>query len=312
MEETYARRIVALLEPLVGQGKVRAEVNASVDFTEAEEVSESYGTERSALRSEQTAEDIKRGGMDAQGIPGALTNQPPEDVPQTPPGAQTRPAAQAEAASDQALAAAEPISTSRRATRNYEIDRMLSRKRPAPGNLRKLSVAVLVDAGPATASADAGAAGATAAPEAADVERMTGLVKQAIGFDAQRGDSVSVISAAFQVEEQGEEVSGTPVWQSPVLLTLLKQAFGVLLVALVVFTVLRPVARRLSEPGAFAAGPAGADLLGRQGVAVLPGGGASMLQGMNHEQQIAAARNLVGQDPRRVAQTMKRWLDHDG
>lgn len=311
MEETYARRIVALLEPLVGQGKVRAEVNAAVDFTEAEEVSESYGTERSALRSEQTSEDIKRGGMEAQGIPGALTNQPPEDVPQTPPGAQTKPAAQAEAASDQAPAAAEPISTSRRATRNYEIDRMLSRKRPAPGNLRKLSVAVLVDAGPAASPADAGSA-AAAAPAAADIERMTGLVKQAIGFDEQRGDTVSVISAAFQVDEPGEELSGTPVWQSPVLLTLLKQAFGVLLVALVVFTVLRPVARRLSEPGAFAAGPAGADLLGRQGVAGFPGGGAPMLQGMNHEQQIAAARNLVGQDPRRVAQTMKRWLDHDG
>jgi flagellar M-ring protein FliF len=97
-----------------------------------------------------------------------------------------------------------------------------------------------------------------------------------------------------------------------VLLSLLKQAFGVLLVALVVFTVLRPVARRLSEPGAFGAGPAVADLLGRPGMAGLPGGGAPMLQGMNHEQQLAAARNLVGQDPRRVAQTMKRWLDHDG
>ena len=74
MEETYARRIVGLLEPLVGPGKVRAEVNAAVDFTEAEEVSEAFGTERSALRSEQTAEDIKRGGMEAQGIPGALTD----------------------------------------------------------------------------------------------------------------------------------------------------------------------------------------------------------------------------------------------
>ncbi len=312
MEETYARRIVGLLEPLVGPGKVRAEVNAAVDFTEAEQVSESFGTERAALRSEQTAEDIKRGGMEAQGIPGALTNQPPEDVPQTPADARTRPAAPAAAASDQSPAAAEPISTSRRATRNYEIDRMLSRKRPAPGNLRRLSVAVLVDAGPATSPADAGSAGAAAAPTAADIERMTGLVKQAVGFDEQRGDTVSVISAAFRAEEQGDDTAGMPVWRSPVLLTLLKQAFGVLLVALVVFTVLRPVARRLSEPGAFAAGPAVADLLGRPGMAGLPGGGAPMLQGMNHEQQLAAARNLVGQDPRRVAQTMKRWLDHDG
>jgi flagellar M-ring protein FliF len=173
-------------------------------------------------------------------------------------------------------------------------------------------VAVLVDAGPAdspTAGADASAAAALAA---ADVDRMTALVKQAIGFDERRGDTVSVISAAFQVEEPGEGEAGAPLWQSPVLLPLLKQVFGVLLVALVVFTVLRPVARRLSEPGAFAASPPVADLLGRQGLAGYPGGGAPLLQGMNQEQQLAAARNLVGQDPRRVAQTMKRWLDHDG
>ena len=165
---------------------------------------------------------------------------------------------------------------------------MLSRKRPAPGNLRRLSVAVLVDAGPATSPADAGSAGAAAAPTAADIERMTGLVKQAIGFDEQRGDTVSVISAAFRAEEQGEDTAGTPAWRSPVLLSLLKQAFGVLLVALVVFTVLRPVARRLSEPGAFGAGPAVADLLGRPGMAGLPGGGAP--NAARHEPRAAACR----------------------
>lgn len=78
IEDAYQRRIIGLLEPLTGPGRVRAEVNAAMDFTEAEEVSEQYGTDRTALRSEQTSEDVRRNGDDAQGVPGALSNQPPD------------------------------------------------------------------------------------------------------------------------------------------------------------------------------------------------------------------------------------------
>lgn len=323
MEDAYQRRIVSLLEPLAGPGKVRAEVNAAMDFTEAEEVSETFGTDKTALRSEQTAEDMKRGGADALGIPGSLSNQPPEDVPQTPvppPAAAAQQRNQGNAAGAPAAAAAaettaagngETLSTSRRATRNYEIDRQLSRKKPSVGVLRRLSVAVLVDSSPA-AGADGGDAKQAAAPAAADVDRMTKLVKEAIGYDEQRGDTVSVITAAFHPEAEGAIPAGPPIWRSPALLGLLKQVFGVALVALIIFTVLRPVASRISEPGLLGGPALGTELLGGQGGAGSVPGAPPLLQGMTHEQQIAAARNLVGQDPRRVAQTMRRWLENDG
>ena len=303
VEEAYQQRIVGLLEPLTGPGRVRAEVNASMDFTEAEEVSESYGADKTALRSEQTAEEVRRSGDDALGIPGALSNQPPVDAASatvaqaTAPAANAAPAPAGPVGPDVAASATEPTSESRRATRNYEIDRTLSRKRPGIGTLSRLSVAVLVDSKPAGQDA--------AAPTAEDIERMTTLVKQAIGYDERRGDSVSVITAAFQAPAGEGTADGVPVWRNPALFGVLKQLLGVALVALIVFTVLRPVARRLALPP-----PPVTDLVGGRPGALA--GSAPLLQGMNPEQQIAAARNLVGQDPRRVAQTMRRWLDGDG
>ena len=303
VEEAYQQRIVGLLEPLTGPGRVRAEVSASMDFTEAEEVSESYGADKTALRSEQTAEEVRRSGADALGIPGALSNQPPVDAASATVAQATAPAAAAasapanQAGPDVTTSATEPTSESRRATRNYEIDRTLSRKRPGIGTLSRLSVAVLVDSKPAGQDA--------AAPTAEDIERMTTLVKQAIGYNEQRGDSVSVITAAFQIPAGEGTTGGVPVWRNPALFGVLKQLLGVALVALIVFTVLRPVARRLALPP-----PPVADLVGGRPGALA--GSAPLLQGMNPEQQIAAARNLVGQDPRRVAQTMRRWLDGDG
>ena len=325
MEDSYSRRIVALLEPLVGPGKVRAEVTAAVDFTESEQVSETYGTEKAAVRSEQTSEETKRGGLEAQGVPGALSNQPPEDAPRTTAGAPpkagatpakapTPPTAQS-AASTQSLAESEPTSTSRHETRNYELDRTLSRKRPALATLRRLSVAVLVDSTPSPAAAAEGADKAAEKATAAapvDTERMTKLVKEAVGFDETRGDTVSVVTAAFQSAPVAEGTEGVPVWRNPALFQGLKQVFGVLLVALIVFTVLRPVARRVVEPDAFSSAPALPGLAGRD---ALPGstvGVSGLMNGMPPEQQLAAARNLVGQDPRRVAQTMRRWLESDG
>lgn len=308
-EDGYQRRIVALLEPLVGPGRVRAEVNAAMDFTEAEELSESYGAERGALRSEQTSEDMKRGGIEAQGIPGSLSNQPPEDVPQVPPAAGTTSGPQGEEGATSPDNVPTTLSTSRKATRNFEVDRLLSRKRPSIASLRRLSIAVLLDSSPP--QAEEGGPGEVAVPDAEDIERMTRLVKEAVGFDEGRGDTVTVVTAAFRPEPDSQALPGVPAWRSPILWTLLKQVFGVVLVALIIFTVLRPVARRLSEPGALSGG-LHPPLLTGDSVGGPGAGAAPLLQGMNPEQQIAAARNLVGQDPRRVAQTMRRWLQHDG
>src|SRR5271165_1184213 len=77
LEESYQRRIVELLEPMIGPGRVRATVTADLDFTVTEETHENYDPQKTAVRSEQTSNEQRRGGDGNEGIPGALSNQPP-------------------------------------------------------------------------------------------------------------------------------------------------------------------------------------------------------------------------------------------
>src|SRR6202012_4563880 len=123
LEESYQRRIVELLEPLVGAGRVRATVTADVDFTVTEETRENYDPQKTAVRSEQTSNETRRGGDGAEGIPGALSNQPPgtsgapviagaSATPGSPPG-QT------------AGVSTGPSSSAQKSTRNFEVDRTL-------------------------------------------------------------------------------------------------------------------------------------------------------------------------------------------
>jgi flagellar M-ring protein FliF len=141
LEERYTRRIEQLLSPLVGPGRVRAQVVADVEMSTTEEAREQYKPESQVVRSEQTAEEASRNGMGPQGVPGALTNQPPTAGVALPPGVQAGdPPAQAQGTA----AAAPPDNTSKQATRNYEIDRTVAYTRKPAGRMRRLSVAVLL------------------------------------------------------------------------------------------------------------------------------------------------------------------------
>src|SRR5450755_506397 len=77
LEESYQRRIVELLEPMLGPGHVRATVTADLDYTVTEETHENYDPQKTAVRSEQTSNESRKGGDGVEGIPGALSNQPP-------------------------------------------------------------------------------------------------------------------------------------------------------------------------------------------------------------------------------------------
>jgi len=132
VEQSYRERIVDLLTPLVGAGNVRAQVVADIDFTVKEETRENYDPESTVVRSETVSERQRSGGSDAaQGIPGALSNQPPE--------------AGGVAPQEGEAAAASAVNTSREATRNFEVDKTVSRVIAPTGAIRRLSVAVLID-----------------------------------------------------------------------------------------------------------------------------------------------------------------------
>lgn len=308
VEESYVRRIMDILTPILGAEAVRAQVAADLDFSRIERTTEAFDPEFSVVRSEQISEDESRGsGM--MGVPGTLTNQPPEAGVI---------AEEGNAANGQALV---PGSTSRRTVRNYEVDRTISHIREAPGGLRRLSVAVVVDY--KEQRNDAGQVERVPLDEL-EMERITTLVREAVGFDVRRGDSINVINASFRPVEPLELPPEPPIWQEPWVVDLAKTILAVIMVLVLALTVVRPLLKGLAEKGAAARRE---DQLGHL---ALPEGqlgeeqvrlgqpqaqGALPAPGMtkkNYEDQLDSARGLVREDPKRVAQLMKTWIASDG
>jgi flagellar M-ring protein FliF len=308
LEEDYAQRIEALLAPFVGPGRVRAQVVAQLDASVTEETREQYRPESQIVRSEQTSEQLSRdAAAGPQGVPGALTNQPPPAGVAQPPGAPATAAAQAAATPDGNAAA--PSNTARESTRNYEIDRTLAYTRQPSGRLQRLTVAVLID-NLRTTTADGKV---TETPLAAEqIERITQLVKDAVGFDEKRGDSVNVVNTSFREEAAPPdgEVQSVPLWEQPMIRDIAKLVAGLIVLLVIIFTVLRPLVKGLLSPAraAFAGGGMEANVAGgpRPAAPAPP-----PIQPLAYEQQLAQARTLVSQDPKRVAQVVRTMVAQD-
>jgi flagellar M-ring protein FliF len=308
LEETYQRRIIELLEPIVGPGRVRATVTADLDFTQTEETHENYDPQKTAVRSEQTSSDMRKGADGAEGIPGALSNQPPgtSGAPVLP-GAAATPGSPA---NGQALAAsAGPSSTSSRSTRNFEVDRTLSYVKQPTGVLKRLSVGVVFDDWQKV-----GADGkVTESPMSEnDIKRFTQLVKESIGLKDDRGDRLDVINQAFQTSPPISPVDGLPLWQQPWVTQLAKQIVGAGLVLLVALLVLRPLMKSLTKSTVRMVSSADSSEFGGDKVSLSGKADNAIKLQPSFEQQIAAARTLVGQDPKRAAQVVKDWVAADG
>lgn len=318
IEDHYRQRIEDLLAPIVGHDKVRAQVTADIDFTVTEQTQERYNPDQQALRSEQLNEE-QSSGAGAGGVPGALTNQPPAagNAPQQAQGG-------GGAGGDGGT-----LNSSRQSTRNYEVDRVVSHTRMSPLSLRRLSVAVIVD-DIATAGAEGAVDVRERTPE--EIERLTELVREAIGFDARRGDSVRVMNSAFLSPEPIADLPEAPIWEQGWFMDIVKQVGGLLLVVLLIFVVLRPTMKRLTATHAELAVAGGADAsggaarvegpLGAGGGASGGDGGENMLLGSDgepiqlpgggrYENIMDAARTLVDEDPKRVAQLVKTWMSEE-
>jgi flagellar M-ring protein FliF len=304
LEERYAQRIEDLLSPVVGQGSVRAQVVADVDFTNTENTTESYDPDARVLRSEQISEETQGTNSDkASGVAGAATNSPA--------GANAAPVADGQ----QSTQKENKQSTSKQATRNYEIDKTITHSRNGGSQLKKISVAVVVD--DRKTINDNGEVVRTPLTDK-ELAEMTKLVKDAVGFDAQRGDNVSVINSAFQRPAEPEPLPTPPLWEQPWIQDLIKQALAAVAVLLLVFGVLRPVLRSLAEKGAQVpvavpnqqgrnVGEDQVTLSGPQ-QGQLPGPQA----GSQYDTQLITAKTMANQDPARVAQVVKSWVAADG
>jgi flagellar M-ring protein FliF len=323
LEDSYAERIIQLLQPIIGDGKVNAQVSATLDFSQIESTREAYDPERSVIRSEQVNEQEMRDLTAVQGIPGALSNQPPGV------GTLDPNAAQAADSSGQL-----PASQNRSATRNFEVDRMISHTRNPSGSIQRLSVAVLIDS--KTTVKDDGTTEKTAYTDE-DIGRFESLVKETIGFNQNRGDSVSVINQPFvPTEVKLEEV---PAWRSLLdeswIVTLAKQVLGAIGLLIVYLVFGRPFLRSLSlsrveagqggdnEEGG-SSGRGSADYGGElAGPSSLSGSGmqlgnesentAAMIRRSDatHEQKVSMAKTLVMDDPARVANVVNNWVSNE-
>jgi flagellar M-ring protein FliF len=305
VEEAYAERIVDILAPVVGDEGVRAEVTAELDFTTVEATTEDYGSEIPALRSEQSDENRTVNGAPL-GIPGALSNEPPP--------AGTVVAGQPGVATTQES----PVSSSRSSTRNFEVDRTISHTTQAAGTVKRLSVAVVID-DREQAGADGKAQRVARAPE--EMDYLTRLVRDAIGFDAERGDSVNVINLSFRTPQiEVEPLAPDPIWKHPLMWDGLRYLLGATGVLFLIFGVMRPVLRTLAVRGETvakqAALPAPQQLQTQQGQFALPEDRLQLTaqpsNAANMERHLTHARQAAQQDPKRVAQVVKTWLATEG
>lgn len=303
IEDSYVKRVENLLIPMLGAGRVRTTVTADVDFTQREETQELYDPE-TVVRSEQVAEERARGAGLLGGIPGALSNQPPPPVPAA--AATPNPAIPADAANAQLAAnvPAAPDNESIRRTRNFEMDRTLSHTKQPFGGIQRLSVAVLI--AEKTVTDDEGNITSEKLGEP-EIEAMTRLVRDAVGYDEKRGDTVSVSSMAFyQATDEAIEAEEPGFLQNPTVQSWGKQGLAAALVLVVVLVLIKPLLRALagSTPGA----------AGSQAALAGPGGSFSPdnRAPLSYDDKVSVARQLADKNPERVAQIVRAWVQSDG
>lgn len=311
VEAAYIRRIETILAPIMGPGNYKVQATADIDFNQTEQTAETYRPNPSpeqAIRSQQTTESsVREGGP--QGVPGALTNQPP--VPATAPI--TNPPVGANAA---------PLQTAnvnRSATINYELDRTIQHVRQSVGQVRRLSVAVVVNHRQET-----DAKGQTRSVPLSDAElaRITQLVREAMGFNQARGDSLNVATSAFAADDGAQ--TEQPLWKDPEMIELAKEALKYLLVLvalmMVYFGVIRPLIKSVLPPPPpppseqdeaekAEPGEAGEEEEEEEGAEVtLSEEAQAQAAADDFETRLARARELARANPRLVANLVKEWI----
>lgn len=310
IEATLLNRVNSILQPVVGLGRFRAEVSAEVDFTQIEQADEVYNPDLPALRSEQTMEESRAQNAAAQGVPGALSNQPP--------GVATAPEL-ADAAGTGGMAGGSAGTSREQATRNYELDRSVSYTRHQSGRVSRLSVAVVVD--DIQTVTDNGDSVRTEWTQE-ELDQLRQLVENAVGYKAVRGDSVSVQNNAFIVEPPDELLEDAAIWEQEWVWDLARQVAAGVFVLVLVLGVLRPIMRNLASQvgggsGGSGLGPAGdisAELDGLDDASgdrvTFSSGSGGMMPTPNesYEYQVNAIRSMVAEDPAKVAQAVRQWV----
>jgi len=302
IEQNYIARIVEIVEPIVGRGNVKAQVTADVDFTLSESTAEQFrpnqGNEPAAVRSQQVNESAGAGAATgAQGVPGALSNQPP-----VPPTAPINGPGQALPQGQGGTAQQAGRETKREATTNFEVDKTVRVTRNASGNLKRLTAAVVVNH---RRSVDDEGKVTYAPLDPKEVEQIQSLVREAIGFTKDRGDALNVVNAAFSIEDM-PKADPIPLWKDPDVVGLARsigaQVGLVLLGLMAILFVIRPALKKPPPPpaGARATAVVAGDVALPPPTAGTPFG---QLSGASEE-----VIRLARENPATVANVVRSWV----
>lgn len=308
VEAGLHKRVLDLLEPVVGRENLRATITAELDFSESMLVSEEFkpnqGDRPAAVKSLQTLESTQPGPQVPSGVPGAQSNQPP--VPATAP-------VNGPAAGLQGAQAGGQGSTRRESTSSFEIDRTQRTTRQATGTIKRLSAAVVVNH---RVSTDARGRTTSTPLTQEELDKLTALVEQGVGVSRDRGDTVRVVNAPFRAEPapKAEEL---PFWKQPWLLDMLRAAAMPLALAfvalLIVLTTIRPALKTLMAPPP--PPPPGSTLDAVvDDTPLLPGSdatasGAPALPSPEHTRRLDEARKLAMDNPIAVAHVLRSMMN---
>ncbi len=310
IESNYTQRIRDILEPVVGKDNLRAQVTAELDFSQIESTAEEYKPNQgqqaaAAIRSQQTTEQVGQGNPLPSGVPGAASNQPP--VPATAPingqAQQLQPAQMGGTGGN----------SRREAVTNYEVDRTVRVTRNATGTIKRLNAAVVLNHRTVT---DAKGKTTTQPLTQDELDQLTALVRETIGVDDRRGDSIKVINAPFHIEKDTQE--SIPLWQNPDTVDMVRTLavpLGLALAALiVVFGAIRPAikAARPPEPPEPELAPQLDAVVDDQ--EALPGPDEAeilALEGPANMNRLEAVRNFARENPAVVANMVRGWMATD-
>ncbi len=328
LQQSITKRIESIITPIVGASNIRAEATADVDFSTSEQAAEIYKPNQvpnsATVRSLQTSES-RGNGTGASGVPGALTNQPapnatapltapPLAADGTPSTATNPPApgtpAAAAAAAAAATAAANATPTQKDTTTNFEVDKTVRYVQQPMGGLKRLSVAVVVNYKRVVAKDGK----VTIVPlSETEKNQITDLVKEAMGYNKDRGDTLNVVNSPFAGVEK-DEIVQPPLWERPEIIEMAIQAAKYLAIGIVLFLLyrklLKPMLNKLNPPPPepLALEDESAEALEKMH---LEEDGKPMGIQNTYQQNLEAAKELARKDPKVVANIVKSWVGND-
>jgi flagellar M-ring protein FliF len=301
IQQSIVKRVESIISPIVGAKNVRAEASAEIDFSSLEQAAETYKPNQkpddAAIRSLQNNETQTTNSGAAVGVPGALSNQPPADA--------TAPITTPAGATPGATANASPVNNQKNTTTNFEVDKTVKYSQQGMGGIKRLNVAVVVNNMPVIDKKGK----VTYRPlTAAEKTQINDLAMQAMGFNKERGDAITVVNSSFAGEPE-EIIPEVPMWKNPETIEYGKDALrfivGIIVLMMIYKRLLSPMLRKLTAPSP--------KLLNapndKDAVVSLSGedGQAQLAAPSNGADKLAAAKQLAKDNPRMVASVVANW-----